>query len=231
MQMSLHLTYSGARSARITIRNSNNPSSIKATHQVHTRCYLSMCGQLYRWPYLSHYVMERQKKKVMRKLDFAPNLDNPLVSARRHQQMAMKCAYSSAELKYSVPRARGQTSHQGFRCLISAKPREQIICNLRFEREVKLVRLQLNSNSQHFAICDQLAKKQYRRAKALPTEGNCYNSSSWRGGLSENRLERKRQSDQRKKEVKVVKRFEKNAQESQKHAKIGRIRREERERE
>ena len=49
--------------------------------------------------------------------------------------------------------------------------------------------------------------------------------------LSENRLERKRQSDQRKQEVKGVKRVEENAQEIKKDAKISRIRREGSERE
>ena len=49
--------------------------------------------------------------------------------------------------------------------------------------------------------------------------------------MKENRLERRRQSDQRKQDVKGEKQVEKNAQKVRKDAKIGRIRREERERE
>ena len=64
--------------------------------------------------------------------------------------------------------------------LVDVRPREQIICNTRFERKNQIV-VVVNSNSQYFAIFNQLAKKQYRRAKALSTAGNCYNSSSWSG--------------------------------------------------
>ena len=49
--------------------------------------------------------------------------------------------------------------------------------------------------------------------------------------MSENRPERKRQSYQRKQEVKGIKRVDKNAQEVRKDAKIGRIWREGRDRE
>ena len=49
--------------------------------------------------------------------------------------------------------------------------------------------------------------------------------------MSENRLERRRQSDQRKQDVKGEKQVEKMRQKVRKDAKIGRIRREERERE
>ena len=65
---------------------------------------------------------------------------------------------------------------------VDVKPLKQIICNPRFEREIKLVRLKLNSNSQYFAIFNQLANNT-RRAKALSTGENCYNSSLWRGGF------------------------------------------------
>ena len=51
------------------------------------------------------------------------------------------------------------------------------------------------------------------------------------GALTENRPERKRQSYQRKQEVKGIKRVDKNAQEVRKDAKIGRIWREGRDRE
>ena len=47
---------------------------------------------------------------------------------------------------------------------VDVKLRKQIICNPRFEREMKLVRLKLNSNSQYFAISKQLAKQQYRQS-------------------------------------------------------------------
>ena len=49
--------------------------------------------------------------------------------------------------------------------------------------------------------------------------------------MSENRLERRRQSDQRKQDVKGEKQVEKTRQKVRKDAKIGRIRREEGERE
>ena len=49
--------------------------------------------------------------------------------------------------------------------------------------------------------------------------------------MSENRLERRRQSDQRKQDVKGEKQVQKMCQKVRKDAKIGRIRREERERE
>ena len=49
--------------------------------------------------------------------------------------------------------------------------------------------------------------------------------------MSENRLERRRQSDQRKQDVKGEKQVEKMRQKVRKDAKIGRIRREEGERE
>ena len=67
----------------------------------------SMRGQLYHRHYLSPYVMEGAREKVMRRRDCARNLDTPLVCARKHRQMVMKCAYSSVELQCSVPRAHG----------------------------------------------------------------------------------------------------------------------------
>ena len=54
---------------------------------------------------------------------------------------------------YSVA-YRGHTARhctRASRGLIDVRPRKQIICNPRFEREIKLVRLKLNSNSQYFA--------------------------------------------------------------------------------
>ena len=38
------------------------------------------------------------------------------------------------------------------------------ICNPRFEREIKLVRLKLNSNCQYFAVSIQLAKQRHRQS-------------------------------------------------------------------
>ena len=50
------------------------------------------------------------------------------------------------------------------RGLVDVKLHKQIICNPRFEREIKLVRLKLNSDSQYFAISNQLAKQQYQQS-------------------------------------------------------------------
>ena len=72
----------------------------------------------------------------------------------------------------------------GSRGLVDVWPREQIICNTRFEREIKLVRLSLNSNSQYsefFLINSQ--SNNTGRAKAMSTAGNFYNSSLWREGF------------------------------------------------
>ena len=90
----------------------------------------------------------------MRRRDYVSNLDTQLVCAR---QMTMKCAYSSVAyrgrtVRHCTRASRGQ---------VDVKPRKQIIRNPRFEREMKLVRLELNSNSQYFAISNQLAKQQY----------------------------------------------------------------------
>ena len=62
--------------------------------------------------------------------------------------MTMKCTYSSAELQCSVPRVRRYTRVP--RGLKDVKLRQQIICNPRFEQDVKLVRLWLYSNSYYF---------------------------------------------------------------------------------
>ena len=156
----------------------------------------------------------------MRRHDCVHNLDTPLVCFEKHQLMTMKCAYSSAKLQCCVPRAHRHYTRAFFKNtqqqIVDAKPRnKQIICNLRFQREIKLVRLQLNNNSQYFAISDQLEKQEYKQSQSFVSRGNRYNSSLWRV-LSENRLERKRRSDQSKQEVKAVKRVEKHTNESQK---------------
>ena len=86
----------------------------------------------------------------MRRRDCVSNLDTQLVCAR---QMTMKCAYSSVAyrghtVRHCTRASRGQ---------VDVKPRKQIIRN-------PLVRLELNSNSQYFAISNQLAKQQYRQS-------------------------------------------------------------------
>ena len=48
--------------------------------------------------------------------------------------------------------------------LVDVRLRKQIICNPCFEREIIPVRLKLNSNSQYFAISNQLAKEQHRQS-------------------------------------------------------------------
>ena len=42
------------------------------------------------------------------------NLVTPLVCARRHRQMTIKCTYSGVELMCSVLRADGQALHEDF---------------------------------------------------------------------------------------------------------------------
>ena len=67
--------------------------------------------------------------------------------------------------------------------VVDMKPRKQVICNTRFEREIKQVKLKLNSNSQYFAILINSQSKNTSRAKALSTGGNCCNSRSRREGF------------------------------------------------
>ena len=96
----------------------------------------------------------------MRRRDCVRNLDT-----WKHRQTTIKCAYSSVERQCSV-----YCGHTVRHCTgasrgqVDVKLRKQIICNPRFEREMKLVRLKLNSNSQYFAISKQLAKQQYRQS-------------------------------------------------------------------
>ena len=109
----------------------------------------------------------------MRKRDCVSNLDTQLVCAR---QMTMKCAYSSVAYRGRTVRHCTRVS----RGQVDVKPRKQIIRNPRFEREMKLVRLELNSNSQYFAFLINSQSNNTGRAKALSMGGNCYNSSLWR---------------------------------------------------
>ena len=73
--------------------------------------------------------------------------------------------------------------------VVDVKPRNQITCNSLFEREI---------NNSSKALSEEIIITQVQGERVL----------------SENRLERKRQSNQRKLEVKGVKRVEKSAQES-----------------
>ena len=50
----------------------------------------------------------------MHRRDCLRKLDTSFECARRHRQMTMKCAYSSAELSCSIPREYGWTLHEGF---------------------------------------------------------------------------------------------------------------------
>ena len=75
----------------------------------------------------------------MRRRDSVRNLESPLVCARRHRQMTMKC--TSVELQCSVPWAHGRHCTRASRGLVDVKPRKKIICNPCLEREIKLVRL------------------------------------------------------------------------------------------
>ena len=84
----------------------------------------------------------------MRRRDCARNLDTPLVCARKHRQIIMKCVYSTSSIDYSIlyfsVAYRGHTARhcsRASRGLVDVKLRKQIICNPRFEREIKLVRL------------------------------------------------------------------------------------------
>ena len=79
----------------------------------------------------------------MHRCDCMRNLDTPSECARRHRRMKMRCAYLSVELQCNVPPAILFVRHctRASRGLEYVKPRKQIICNPRFEREIKLVRL------------------------------------------------------------------------------------------
>ena len=68
----------------------------------------------------------------MRRRDCVRNLDTPLVCAKRHRQMTIKCAYSNVELQCSVLRAH---------CTRASRELVDEICHPRFEREIKLVRM------------------------------------------------------------------------------------------
>ena len=79
----------------------------------------------------------------MRRRNCVRNLDTPLVCARRHRQITMKCAYFNevALMQFIAGTRLGIIYMRALRGLVDVKQRKQIICNLRFEREVKLVRL------------------------------------------------------------------------------------------
>ena len=68
----------------------------------------------------------------MRRRDSVRKLDTPLVCAKRHRQMTIKCAYSNVELQCSVLRAH---------CTRASRELVDEICHPRFEREIELVRM------------------------------------------------------------------------------------------
>ena len=74
----------------------------------------------------------------MRRYVCVCNLDTPLVCARRHQRVTMKCAYSSVELQCRHTVRHHRRASLG---LVDVKLRKQIMCNPRLEREIKLMRL------------------------------------------------------------------------------------------
>ena len=118
------------------------------------------------------------RKKVVRRRDCVRNLDTLLVCARRHRQMTMKCAYSSVSFSVAYCGHTVRNSTRASRGLIDVKLREQITCNPRFKREIKLVRLKLNCYSRYFAISNEPACNNTGRAEAFSTGGNYYNLSS-----------------------------------------------------
>ena len=107
----LHIFAKRAQRSPIIIRNSSNPSSRKNLDvRPYDRPYkvlLLACAANCTTGTILPLRNGRAKEKVMRRRNCARNLDTPLVCARKHRQMTMKCAYSSVELQCSVPRAHG----------------------------------------------------------------------------------------------------------------------------
>ena len=101
---------------------------------------------------------------------------------------------------------------------VNVKPREQII-----ESEIKLVRLKLNSNSQ-FLINSQ--SNIPAELKLCQREGIVVIQVCGERVLSQNRMKRKRLSDQKKtkQKVKFIKRVEKTRKKVREDTKICRIR-------
>ena len=124
----------------------------------------SMRGQLVPQTLFQPFSNGRAKGKVMRKRDCLPNLDTPLVCARRHRQMTMKCAYLGAERQCSVPRHTVRHFMRASHGLVDVKLYKQIIRNPPFKRENKLVTMQLNNNSKYLAISKQLVRQQYQQS-------------------------------------------------------------------
>ena len=68
---------------------------------------------------------------------------------------------------------------------VNVKPHKQIVCSPRFKREIELVRLWLNRNSQYFAILINSQSNDTGTTKVFSNGGNCYNSSSWTKGFAQ----------------------------------------------
>ena len=113
---------SGTRSAQrspIIIPNSSDSSNRKkfgldTVRATGARCYFQY-ARLTALQALSQPLRNGMaKEKVIRRRDCVRNKDTPLVCARRHREITMKCAYSSAEPQCSVRRAHSQALHEGF---------------------------------------------------------------------------------------------------------------------
>ena len=78
----------------------------------------------------------------MRRCDCVCDLDTPSVCAETpaddNEERILECW---APMQLTAGTQFGITHTRASRGLVDVKPREQIICNLRFGREVKLVRL------------------------------------------------------------------------------------------
>ena len=122
---------------------------------------------------------------------------------------------------------RGHTARRCTRAsrgLVDLKPRKQIISNFRFEPEIKLVRLNVNSISQYFAISSQLRKATILAELKLCQREEIVMIYVCRERiLSQNRMKRKRMSDRKKQEVKESE-SRKTDKKVREDTKIGRIR-------
>ena len=109
-----------AQCSPIIIRNSSNPKpknmDVRPFDRTtdRTRCYIQHARPTSPRALSQPLRNGRAREKVMSRCDCVSNLDTPLVCARKHRQMKMKCAYSSVELQCSLPRAHGQALHEGF---------------------------------------------------------------------------------------------------------------------
>ena len=104
---------------------------------------------------------------------------------------------------FSVAYRGHKVSHctRASRGLVDVKPCKQIICNPRFWREIELVRLRLKSNSQYFAILINSQSKKPAELNLCQWEEIVIIEICRERALSENRMKRKRLSDQKRQEV------------------------------